>query len=287
MVKQVVLMAVLALWLVLAGISPALAQSRGWGDRGRSWGRDDDDRREEMRRRFGEMRSRFGSGESRGWSGWGRDRDDDDDDRGRDRGRDRGDDRERGSGESRRGDRGRDSGPKPYVPTPHQQIGAELPGDYAAGDSDGDGQIDLLEWRQWKPQDIAGFMKLDVNQDGFLTARELVVAQNRPVQTPTEPVAAYQASSATVPTSTAAPDADGNQAAPGEKPSAAEARWVFNQLDKNNNGNLEDNEWQSSKTIRATFEKQGISLTLPVDQATFLERYPPQRIVPNVPLPPR
>jgi hypothetical protein len=154
----------------------------------------------------------------------------------------------------------------------------DLPANYAAGDGDGDGQIDLFEWRQWKPAEIANFMQMDTNKDGFLTARELIIAENFPSENAAPAAAnivAYQgsASNTTAPGS----DANGNQGAlPGEKLSAAEARWVFPRLDKNNNGKIDEDEWKGSKTIRDGFKNAGIKLTLPADQAAFLAAYPPQ-----------
>ena len=289
MFKHAVQIGFLGLCLALVLDQTALAQRGGWGGRGGG-----DDRGEEMRRRFEEMRGRFGGGDSGrggspwggGFPGWGGR--DGDGDRDRDRGRD-GDRSDRNRGEDRSRDGGRGSTPRvqPFVPTPHTPIGVDLPGNYVAGDADGDKQIDLMEWRQWKPQEIAEFMRMDRNKDGFLTARELVIAENHPDQVagPASNVAAvYQASTPTTPTPSG-PDADGNPAPAGEKPSAAEARWVFGQLDKNKNGQIEDSEWQGSKTIRAGFEKSGIQIKLPTDQATFLNLYPPQRLVPQVPLP--
>jgi hypothetical protein len=296
------------LWAVVLGSmvqDKALAQYRGSDNDGNRGG--DDREREEMRRRYEEMRSRYGGGgdsdRSRSWGGFsgggfsgggfpgggfpgfnrGGDRDDDDNDRDRDRDRD--DDRGR---DNRSGDnRGGNSKPKiqPFVPVPHTPIGVDIPGQYAGGDLDGDKQIDLLEWRQWKPQEVANFMMMDANRDGFLTARELIIAEKNPQQAPAptagNAVASYQAA---VPSQVpSGPDADGNTAA--EKPSAAEARFVFPKLDKNRNGTIDADEWQGSKSIREGFDRQGIKLPLPADQATFLNLYPAQRIVPTLPLP--
>ena len=46
----------------------------------------------------------------------------------------------------------------------------ELPPEYRALDKDGDGQIGLYEWPK---NDIATFLRLDLNDDGFVTASEL------------------------------------------------------------------------------------------------------------------
>ncbi len=70
-----------------------------------------------------------------------------------------------------------------------------------------------------------------------------------------------------------------------EKPSAAEARYVFARLDTNFNDKLDPDEWAASKTIREEFDKRAIKLSPPVNVETFLDRYPHQRLVPQVRLP--
>lgn len=302
MLRQITKIGLLALLIGSLLQDPAFAQYRGWGDNdGNRWDRyRGGDDRDEMRRRYEEMRSRYGGGgfpgggfpgggfPGGGFPGGGfpggydrRDRDDDDDRRGDDR---RDDDRSRDgrSGDSRSGN----SKPRvqPFVPQAHTPVCVDIPANYAAGDSDGDRQIDLLEWRQWKPQEIANFMMMDTNRDGFLTARELIIAErNPPVASAGTSGNVAPVSQAPTPTQTpATPDADGNTP---EKPSAAEARYVFGQLDKNFSGKIEEDEWKASKSVRGGFERLGITLPLPADQATFFNLYPPQRIVPTVILP--
>ncbi len=298
----------LVVFTTIAGLAvqqPAQAQFRGRSDRGGS------DRggfdREEMRRRFEEMRSRGGfsrggsdrggfgrGGFSRGGSdrggfgGFSRG--------GSDRGGDdRGGDNRGGFGGFNRGGDNRGSAPKiqPYVPTPHAPIGVEIPAQFAAGDADGDGQIDLLEWRQWKPQEIANFMKMDTNRDGFLTAREMVIAENysNDAGTPTAALSAntvaVSPSTSPTPTPIQGTDAEGNTVATaaGEKPSAAEARFVFPKLDTNHDNVISADEWEGSKSIREGFENKGINVGFPLNLETFLERYPNERIVPQMRLP--
>lgn len=248
---------------------------RGFG-RGGDNGNDDD-----RRRRMEEMRRRFG-GFSRGGG-------DDDDDRDRgDRGRyDRS--RSRGGGDRSRGGRNE---PSYFVPKPHEPIGVEMPENYTTGDTDGDGQITLLEWRQWRPQEIAEFLRMDTNEDGFLTPRELMIAENFPDELPdtsSQPSPTYASAQPTpTPTRTAGRDDEGNAngGASSAKASAAEARFVFGVLDKApKDGKLTSHEWNQSKSIRQGFEEKGISLPLPADLDVFLERYPPNRIVPQLRLP--
>lgn len=326
MLKQVFM--VLALGSILGCFTnqTAWAQFRGFGG---SRGGSDDRDREEMRRRFEEMRSRGGFGgfgssrggsddrdreemrrrfeemRSRGFGGFGSSRGrDDDNDGGRSNygsfggygsSRDRGDDRS-SSDRSRFGDSrsrgGQDTGkPAPYQPAPQAPVTVDLPGNYAEGDSDGDGQITLLEWRQWKPQELSRFMAMDSNNDGFLTAREAIIAENFPNETPAATSTTYAtALPSPTPTSTsqsAGRDSEGNPNGgdSAEKASAPEARYVFNYLDKDRNGSLSSDEWGGSKKIREGFDKAGINLQLPTDLETFLKVYPPYRIVPQLRLP--
>lgn len=297
--------------VVFAGGQTAEAQfpSRG------GFGRDSDgnDRsRDEMRRRFEAMRSRSGGGDSRSpWGGGGDSRSrwgGSDRSRspwggggfpGSDRGRgdDRDDDR-RGGDDRSRGDRSRSggddrdrrssrSGPQLYVPKPHEPIGVAMPGNYTDGDADGDGQIALFEWRQWRPREVADFMAMDTNKDGFLTARELIIAENNGTtvaSTASSSNDSDNAYAAPEPTPTSpGTDADGNRSS--EKPSAAEARYVFRELDKNRDGKLSSDEWSGSKSVREAFEKAGIKLDLPLDLDAFLDRYPPNRVIPQLRLP--
>ncbi len=52
----------------------------------------------------------------------------------------------------------------------------ELPSEYSNLDKDGDGQIGLYEWPK---NDIARFLSLDLNDDGFLTLNELKKPSSR------------------------------------------------------------------------------------------------------------
>ncbi len=50
----------------------------------------------------------------------------------------------------------------------------DLPGDYVEGDSDGDNQLGLNEWTDWKTRSaMREFLSLDEDGDGFLTPVEL------------------------------------------------------------------------------------------------------------------
>ena len=306
---RILKMAVLGFFVVIS-TQTADAQYRGRGSNG---GDRDGNSSDEMRRRFEEMRSRYSSGGDRGGSD--RDRDEmrrrfeemrsrysggDGGDRGGDfRSRFGGGDREGGDrdgGDSRsrfgggdRNDRGNSrSRSNLYVPKPHDPIGVQLPGNYVDGDTDGDGQIALVEWRKWRPQEIANFVKMDTNKDGFLTARELIIAENFAGESPAAPAETYAYAAPVATPGSSGSDSDGNggsDSGGGEKASAAEARYVFNALDKNRDGKISSDEWSGSKSVREGFEKAGIKLELPVDSSTFLDRYPPYRLVPQLRIP--
>ncbi len=83
---------------------------------------------------------------------------------------------------------------------------SRLPGEYARYDRDRDGQIGLYEWPRAR---IAEFLKLDKNQDGFLTPRELGVKKAVASASPSTPSSGPPAQPAGQPPA-------GPQPAPGE-----------------------------------------------------------------------
>ncbi len=58
------------------------------------------------------------------------------------------------------------------------KLPAGLPAWFAERDTDGDGQVSLYEWRLGK-KDVAEFLKMDRNDDGFLTAEEMLHYQRQ------------------------------------------------------------------------------------------------------------
>ena len=48
---------------------------------------------------------------------------------------------------------------------------------------------------------------------------------------------------------------------------------VFVGLDSNSDGTLTEEEWQRSRTARGKFEKAGIAISFPIQQAQFVELY--------------
>ncbi|HUG17757.1 MAG TPA: EF-hand domain-containing protein [Planctomycetaceae bacterium] len=132
------------------------------------------------------------------------------------------DDSRRGEEDSRRSDdRSRreptpDRTPAPkavsvYTPRKKVEITVDLPRRFEDGDTDGDGQIGLYEWRKWRPEERAHFKVYDKNGDGFLTPRELLKPP-----TSAELIAAASGTTASV--------ATGTSPAPAAAPSAPSER---------------------------------------------------------------
>jgi hypothetical protein len=130
-----------------------------------------------------------GSGGDRGGrGGFGGDRGESEGDRGGfggdrgGRGGDRGDRGGRGGfdrGGNDRGGRNGDRNSPSKAPEPPPRVTIDLPASYAAGDTNGDGQIELSEWLRWKGRSaLAEFLSLDRNHDGILTPRELAQADS-------------------------------------------------------------------------------------------------------------
>jgi hypothetical protein len=82
-------------------------------------------------------------------------------------------------GGNERGGRTAARSPQPKAPEPPPRVTIDLQATYAAGDANGDGQIELSEWLRWKGRAaLAEFLSLDRNNDGILTPRELAQADS-------------------------------------------------------------------------------------------------------------
>lgn len=160
----------------------------------------------------------------------------------------------------------------------------DLTESYAEADTDGDGQIGLYEWRNWRPTELNQFFLADANRDSFLTPRELEIFEKFPVSESDAAtmaanyLSAPSASSTTRPTTPVArPSGD-----PKDKPSAKEAQYVFKVLDRDHDGKITEEEWQRSKGARAGFEDAGIKVPLPATIESFLAVYPYERLFPQM-----
>lgn len=147
----------------------------------------------------------------------------------------------------------------------------DLPSEFAVRDKNGDGQIALYEWDRRK---YSEFVKLDKNNDGFLTPLELLppdaikslyakVAGRAPAAAPGTPatVAGTNVAVSATPGTPAADEVD------------KEARNIFGQMDQSKNGMIDEDEWGRSTRIRPSFERAGIKVSIPINPDTFVQHY--------------
>lgn len=188
-------------------------------------------------------------------------------------------DRDRRDEGDRRSDSSSSKSAKKTV-KPKVRVTKDLPTDYRDKDKNGDGQIGLYEWDR---KAFAQFFDLDRNGDGLLTANELIASAKKSAISSKS--AATSSSSTTITMASGPPPALPSEAA---KPSGAAApapaasatpvemtagMKVFVGLDNDRDGKLTDEEWQRSRTARGKFEKAGIAISLPIQQAQFVELY--------------
>lgn len=184
--------------------------------------------------------------------------------------------------DSRRDDRDRDrrseSSPSSKSKAkPKVRITKDLPTDYRTKDKNGDGQIGLYEWDR---SAFAQFQELDRNGDGLLTADELLAAAKKAAI----PAKTLSSSSAQTfaPTSSSRGSSSPSTSPSGEvvvaKPAVppvglTPASKAFLGLDTDNDGTLTEEEWKRSRSARSKFEKAGIAISFPIQQAQFVELY--------------
>jgi hypothetical protein len=183
--------------------------------------------------------------------------------------------------------------PRPDM-KPRVRITVDLPASFTAGDLDGDGQIGLYEWKQWRRGDLAGFQSYDHNNDGFLTPAELTrgpqspvamssgsgaaAAGNDPHSTtltsgPTPPGglpagAAGSSGTEAAASTTAAPGATGDTTAVSNQ-----AQSLFRLMDRNRDGMLNAEEWAKATKLKARFEAAKIDVSAPMSRDAFIEHF--------------
>lgn len=190
--------------------------------------------------------------------------------------RDRRDDRD----SDRRSDSSSSSKSSKKTAKPKVRVTKDLPTDYRDKDKNGDGQIGLYEWDR---KAFAQFFDLDRNGDGLLTADELIAATKKsttkssttPSGSASTAIASSSGSRSSAPSDVGKPSAAATptpaSAAPPVEMTAGMK--VFVGLDNDRDGKLTEEEWQRSRTARSKFEKAGIAISLPIQQAQFVELY--------------
>ena len=192
--------------------------------------------------------------------------------------------------------------------SPAFQFARQLPEQWQPLDRDGDRQIGLYEWDRTKRPE---FFRRDLNNDGFLTPRELhssVVSgsQAAPAVAVTSSAAAGSSTPGASPASGAGASTDQatatgsspmtgsttNQpaattvaATPASAPAASEtaetldprkartAAYFFGLMDRNRDGQLTEDEWGRSRRIGPKFRDAGIDLSQPMSKEAFVPAY--------------
>lgn len=190
------------------------------------------------------------------------------------RDRDRRDDSDR----DRRGDSSSSSKSSKKTVKPKVRVTKDLPTDYRDKDKNGDGQIGLYEWDRGA---FAQFFNLDRNGDGLLTADELIASAKKSTTSSTSSANGSPATTVAMangprpasPTEVAKPSGATAPAASATPVEMTAGMKVFVGLDNDRDGKLTDEEWQRSRTARGKFEKAGIAVSFPIQQAQFVELY--------------
>lgn len=164
---------------------------------------------------------------------------------------------------------------------PRERVTIELPAAYLEADRDGDRQIGLYEWRQWRRGDMASFLALDHNGDGFLTPAELTKGPRSSnltnasggIGTPTgtTPPSTSPTGTPAIPASAGSGTQDPAATGTSSSPSAAAMLGRFGLLDQNRNGQVDPEEWGRSKTMKPQFEAAGFNLTVPMSKDDFIK----------------
>lgn len=226
----------------------------------------------------------------------------DDDDRRADNRRSRwsrSDDSERdryGGGRERRTGPTSRSRPTPTSLPVQQRVTVDLQAEFAEGDRDGDGQIGMYEWTQWKSRAaLAEFLGMDRNRDGFLTPRELTRASEaEPVELASVLPIGQAAASVVVSEASTEAAAGESTNATQEAPTSAgrlkaenaaafiaaadpaqvkQAERFFSLLDRDRDGNVSELEWARSQRLKPKFEEAGANLTEPMSSDQFVSFY--------------
>lgn len=184
---------------------------------------------------------------------------------------------EGGTGGDRGGDRDRNdsqsnksaySPAAPFRPRTKDRITVDLPPKYSELDMDFDGQIGLYEWITAKRESLNEFDEIDANVDGLLTPKELkfydeitAAGEKKVVSYKRDRVMIIDGSGSFTARQSGKKTSQKSSMSPEEQKKQLETgKRYFAAMDKNKNGKVDKEEWESSQRIRPWFEKSGIKL---------------------------
>lgn len=173
-----------------------------------------------------------------------------------------------------------------FRPRDKERITTDLPESYSTVDANADGQVALHEWILTRRSEMSLFEQIDGNADGVLTPVELVAFENK--KDDEEEAEKWVRSRLVI---VGANGSTGGRTASGRtiegkserKEGKREAKderqkheqyaaYAFRAMDKNRNGKMDPEEWESSRRVRPMFEKAGFKLT-EMDAGEFEKRY--------------
>ena len=169
----------------------------------------------------------------------------------------------------------------PFRPREKERVTVDLPPKYSELDTDFDGQIGLYEWLTAKRESLDMFDQIDVDADGLLTPRELQSYDE--TSSADEPkVVKYERERLTIVggTSTSSGSSRNGSESGSRKDAKREdrqqqeetARRYFGFMDRNRNGKIDMEEWDSSRRLKPQFEEAGIKIE-PMSEDEFAKKY--------------
>ena len=165
-----------------------------------------------------------------------------------------------------------------FRPRTKERMTTDLPESYSDVDADADGQVALHEWILTRRSEMSVFEQIDSNHDGLLTPVELVAFENeKDDEEATEKwvrerlVIVGSSGRSAGQTSGSGKESKSDRKQEKQKQEQF-AAYAFRTMDRNRNGQIDDEEWASSRRVRPMFEKAGIKLTA-MDAEEFQKRY--------------
>lgn len=188
---------------------------------------------------------------------------------------------------------GRSSEPvlKPYRQKEQKRMTFELPPKYSELDTDLDGQLAFHEWLAARREDIDEFNNIDFDGDAFLTPQELLdydsgaagkneqflaaAQKDRLVIVSARPSGSSRGGSRDGSSSRDDRSRDGrsrdDRSSDGSEAESTAQRY-FGMMDRNQNGQIDGEEWDQSRRLRPMFEQAGIRIS-EMRQDEFVRNY--------------